>query len=161
MKQDINVFSNFCVFRTIAIGNQRWPPLSLIGWDISTSSLQTLNGIKRSLKGSSISKFATKFAGFLLGWSENKDGHPILWLLRHFPLLLCNRWTTFNESGQETKFQRSLPNYVFLADLKTKTAALDETFSTSVLNQLNVQKGRRGFKPRIRPPCPQRVVKGD
>ena len=21
--------------------------------------------------------------------------------------------------------------------------------------------GRRGFKPRIRPPCPQRVVKGD
>ena len=44
--------------------------------------------------------------------------------LRHFQLLLWNRWTEFNETWQETRSQRPLPNCVFCADRKNKMAAL-------------------------------------
>ena len=36
--------------------------------------------------------------------------------LRHFRLLLCDRWTEFNETWQEAKFQRPLPSSCYSID---------------------------------------------
>ena len=45
--------------------------------------------------------------------------------LRHFWLLLWNRWTEFNETWQEARSQRPLPSLCFfLVDRKNKMAAL-------------------------------------
>ena len=43
--------------------------------------------------------------------------------LRHFRLLLWNRWTELNETWQEARSRRSLPSF-FRADRKNKMAAL-------------------------------------
>ena len=44
--------------------------------------------------------------------------------LRHFRLLLWNRWMEFNWTWQEARSQRPLPSLCFLADRKNKMAAL-------------------------------------
>ena len=44
--------------------------------------------------------------------------------LRHFRLLLWNRWTEFNETWQETRSQRPLPSLCFSGRLESKMAAL-------------------------------------
>ena len=44
-------------------------------------------------------------------------------LLRHFRLLLWNRWTEFNENWQKARSQRLLPSLCFRADRKNKMAA--------------------------------------
>ena len=44
--------------------------------------------------------------------------------LRHFRLLLWNRWTEFNETWQEARTQRLLQSLCFWADRKNKMAAL-------------------------------------
>ena len=44
--------------------------------------------------------------------------------LRHFRLLLWNRWTEFNETWQEARSQRSLPSFCFLGRSKKEMAAL-------------------------------------
>ena len=60
--------------------------------------------------------------------------------LRHFRLLLWNRWTEFNETWQEARSQSPLPSLCFWAGRKNKMAALASdwlTFSTSPLKPLN------------------------
>ena len=42
----------------------------------------------------------------------------------HFPLLLWNRWTEFNQTLQEARSQPPLPSFCFRADRKNKMAAL-------------------------------------
>ena len=78
----------------------------------STSSLKLLNRIQRNLTGSKISMSSTKFVFFgLIGKTR--------WLLRPligwdiFGLLLLNRWTEFNKTGQEARAQRLLPSLCF------------------------------------------------
>ena len=44
--------------------------------------------------------------------------------LRHFRLLLWNRWTEFNETWEEARSQLPLPSLCFRADRKNKMAAL-------------------------------------
>ena len=44
--------------------------------------------------------------------------------LRHFRLLLWNRWMEFNETWQEARSQRPLPSLCFSGDRKNKMAAL-------------------------------------
>ena len=45
--------------------------------------------------------------------------------LKHFRLLLWDRWTEFNETWQEARFQHPLPSFVFFrADQKNKMATL-------------------------------------
>ena len=60
---------------------------------------------------------------------------------RHFRLLLCNRWTEFNETWQEARFQRPLPSLCFSGRSKNQDDRpglwLAETFSTSPLKPLN------------------------
>ena len=89
----------------------------------STSPLKLLNGIQRNMTGSKILTSSTKF------W------------LRHFRLLLWNRWMEFNETWQESRSQRPLPSLCFSGWSEKQDGRpglwLAETFSTSPLKPLN------------------------
>ena len=71
--------------------------------------------------------------------------------LRHFRLLLWNRWTEFNETWQEARSQCPLPS-VYFSGLSEKQDGrpglwLAETFSTSPLKPLNgIQRNLTGSK---------------
>ena len=78
----------------------------------STSPLKRQNGIQRNLTGSKILMSFTKFVFF---WVDRKNKMAALasdWL-RHFWLLLWNRWTEFNETWQEARSQCPLPSFFF------------------------------------------------
>ena len=71
--------------------------------------------------------------------------------LRHFRLLLRNRWTEFNETWQEARSQRPLPSLCFSGRSKKQDGRpglwLAETFSTSPLKPLNgIQRNLTGSK---------------
>ena len=61
--------------------------------------------------------------------------------LRHFRLLLWNRWTEFKETWQEARSQRPLPSLYFSGQSEKPDGCpglwLAETFSTSSLKPLN------------------------
>ena len=61
--------------------------------------------------------------------------------LRHFQLLLWNRWTEFNKTWQEARSQRPLPSLCFWGRSEKQDGRpglwLAETFSTSPLKPLN------------------------
>ena len=61
--------------------------------------------------------------------------------LRHFRLLLWNRWTEFNETWQEARSQRPLQSLCFSGRSEKQDGRpglwLAETFSTSSLKPLN------------------------
>ena len=71
--------------------------------------------------------------------------------LRHFRLLLWNRWTEFNKTWQEARFQRLLPSLCFSGRIQKQDGrpglCLAETFSTSPLKPLNgIQRNSIGSK---------------
>ena len=71
--------------------------------------------------------------------------------LRHFRLLLWNRWTEFNETWQEARSQRPLPSVCFLGRSEKQDGRpglwLAETCSTSSLKPLNgIQRNLTGSK---------------
>ena len=71
--------------------------------------------------------------------------------LRHFRLLLWNRWAEFNETWQEARSQRPLPSSCFSGRSKKQEGRpglwLAETFSTSPLKPLNgIQRNLTGSK---------------
>ena len=69
----------------------------------------------------------------------------------HFWLLIWNRWTEFNETWQEARYQRTLPSLCF-SDRSEKQEGrpcllLAETFSTSPMEPLNrIQRNWTGSK---------------
>ena len=106
----------------------------------STSSpLKPLNGIQRNLTGSKISTSSTKLCFF--GPIGKTRWPPDLWMLRHFRLLLWNRWTEFNKTWQEARSQRPLPSLCFSGWSEKQDGHpglwLVETFLTSPLKPLN------------------------
>ena len=69
----------------------------------------------------------------------------------HFPLLLWNRWTEFNETWQEARSQRPLPSLCFSGRSEKQDGRpglwLAETFLTSPLKPLNgIQRNLTGSK---------------
>ena len=71
--------------------------------------------------------------------------------LRHFRLLLWNRWTEFNETWQEARSQRPLPRLCFSGRSEKQDGRtglwLAETFSTSLLKPLiGIQRNLTGSK---------------
>ena len=71
--------------------------------------------------------------------------------LRHFLLLLWNRWTECNETLQEARSQRPLPSLCFWGRSEKQDGRsglwLAETFSTSPLKPLNwIQRNLTGSK---------------
>ena len=76
-------------------------------------------------------------------WVDRKNKMAALasdWL-RHFQLLLWNRWTEFNETWQTARSQRPLPSLCVFGRCKKQDCHpglwLPETFSTSPLKPLN------------------------
>ena len=69
----------------------------------------------------------------------------------HFPLLLWNHWTEFNETWQEARTQHPLPSLCFSGGSEEQDGRtglwLAETFSTSLLKLLNgIQRNLTGSK---------------
>ena len=90
----------------------------------STSPLKSLNGIQRNLIESKISTSSTKFVFFFRADRRNKMAVLASDWLRHFRLLLWNRWTEFNKTWQDARSQRPLPSLCFSGRSKNKMAAL-------------------------------------
>ena len=79
------------------IGKTRWPPWPLIGWDIFDFFSETAerNSTKLDRK-----QDLNVFYQVCVIWADHKNNIAALvsdWL-RHFRLLLWNRWTEFNET---------------------------------------------------------------
>ena len=91
----------------------------------STSSLKPLIGIERNLTESKTSTSSTKFVFFQADRKNKMAALAYDWL-RHFRLLLWNRWMEFNETWQEARSQCPLPSLCFSgwSEKKTKMAAL-------------------------------------
>ena len=131
-KQDLNVLYNVCVFGLI--GKTRWPLWPLIGWDIFDFSSETFDW--NSTQDLNVLYQVCVF------WANRKNKWPSWsdWL-RHFQLLLWNRWTEFNETWQEARSQRPLLSLCFSGRSEKRDGHpglwLAETFSTFALKPLN------------------------
>ena len=82
---------------------------------------------------------------------KNKMAALVSDWLRHFRLLLWNRWTESNETWQEARFQSPLPSLCFLGGSEKEDGRpgfwLAETFSTTPLKPLNgIQRNVTGSK---------------
>ena len=122
------------------IEKTRWPPWSLIGWDIFDFSSKTAerNSTKLDRK-----QDLNVFYQVCVFRADRKNKMAALasdWL-RHFRLLLWNRLMKFNETWQEARSQRPLPSLCFSGRSEKQDGRpglwLAETFSTSPLKPLN------------------------
>ena len=126
------------------IGKTRWPPRPLIGWDIFAFFSETAewNSIKLDRK----QDLNVLYQVCVFGANrKNKMAAPASDWMRHFRLLLWNRWTEFNETWQEARSQRPLPSLCFWGRSEKQDGRpglwLAETFSTSPLKPLNGIQG--------------------
>ena len=79
------------------IGKTRWPPWPLIGWDIFDFSSETADRNSTKLDRKQDLNVLYQVCVF---WADRKNKMAALasdWL-RHFRLLLWNRWSEFNET---------------------------------------------------------------
>ena len=140
--------TNFVFFRSI--GKTRWPPWPLVGWDIFDFSSETAEQNSRKLDRKQDLNVLYQVFVFRADGKNKMASLASDWL-RHFRLLLWNRWTEFNETWQEARSQRPLPSLWF-SGLSEKQDGhpglwLAETFSTSPLKPLNgIQRNLTGSK---------------
>ena len=128
----------------------RWPPWPLIGWDIFDFSSETA---QRNWTKPDRKQDLNVLYQVCVFRADRKNKMAVLtsdWL-RHFRLLLWNRWTEFNETWQEARSQRPLPSLCFLGWSEKQDGRpglwLAETFSTSPLKPLNgIQRNLTGSK---------------
>ena len=111
-KQTLNVLLKFVFFGPIR--KTRWLPWPLIGWDIFDFSDETAERNSKELDRKQDFKVLYQVCVFRADW-KNKMAAPASDLLRHFRLLLWNRWTEFNKTWQEKRSQCPLPSLCFLA----------------------------------------------
>ena len=151
-KQDLNVLYQV-VFSGRSVKQDGRPGLWLAE-TFSTSPLKTAerNSTKLDRK-QDLSMSSTKFVFFFWGGgrSEKQDGHLASDWLRHFQLLLWNRWAQFNKTWQEARSQCPLPSLCFSGQSEKQYCRpglwLAETFSTSPLKSLNgIQQNLTGSK---------------
>ena len=149
-KQDLTPSTKFVFFGPI--GKTRWPPWPLIGQDIFYFPSETAEPNSIKLDGKQDLNALYQICVF---WADRKNKMAVLasdWL-RHFRLLLWNRWTEFSETWQEASSQCLLPRLCF-SDKSGKKKQnghpglwLAETFSTSPLKLLNrIQQNLIGSK---------------
>ena len=105
------------------IGKIRWPPWPLIGWDIFDFSSETAERNSMKLDRKQDLNILYQVCVFQAD-RKNKMATLASDLLRHFRLLLWNRWTEFNETWQEARSQRPLPSLCFSGRFEKKMAAL-------------------------------------
>ena len=133
-----------------SIRKTRWPPWSLIGWDIFDFSSESAEQNSTKLDRKQDLNDLYQVCVF---WADQKNKMAALasdWL-RHFRLLLWNRWTEFNETWQEARSQCPLPSLCFSGRSEKQDGRpslwLAETFSTSPLKPLNgIQRNLTGSK---------------
>ena len=132
------------------IGKTRWPPLSLIGWDIFDFSSETAERNSTKLDRKQDYNVLYQVCVFRAD-RKNKMATLASDWLRHFRLLLWNRWKEFNKTWQEARSQRPLPSLCFSGRSEKQDGRpglwLAETFSTSPLKLLNgIQWNMTGSK---------------
>ena len=132
------------------IWRTRWPPGPLIGWDIFDFSSETAEQNSTKLDRKQHLNVLYKVCVFQADRKNKMAALASDWL-RHFRLLLWNRWTEFNEIWQEATSQRPLPSLCFSGRSDKQDGRpglwLAETFSTSPLKPLNgIQQNVTGSK---------------
>ena len=132
------------------IGKTRWPPWPLIGWDIFDFSSETAQRNSTKFDRKQDLKALYQVCVFRADRKNKMAALASDWL-RHFRLLLWNRWTEFNEIWQEARSQRPLPSLSFSGRSEKQDGHpglwLAETFSTSPLKPLNeIQRNLTGSK---------------
>ena len=122
-----------------SIGKTRWPPRPLIGWEIFDFSSETAERNSTKVERKQDIKVFYQVCVFLVDRKNKLAALASDWL-RHFQLLLWNRWSEFNKSCQEARSQRPLPSLCFSGRLENEDGRrghwLAETFSTSPLKPL-------------------------
>ena len=123
-----------------SIRKTRWPPWPLIGWDNLDFSSETVEPNLTKLDRKQDLNALYQVCVFPADRKNKMAALASDWL-RHFRLLLWNRWTEFNETWQEARSQRPLPSLCFSGRSEKQNGRpglwLAETFSTSPLKQLN------------------------
>ena len=107
----ISTFSTKFVFLGL-IGKTRWSPWPLIGWDIFDFSSETAEPNSRKLYRKQDLNVLYQVCVF---WADQKNKLAAMasdWL-RHFRLLLWNRWTEFNKTLTGSKISTSSTKFVF------------------------------------------------
>ena len=132
------------------IWKTRWPPWPLIGWVIFDFSSETAKQNSTKLDGKQDLNVLYQVCIFRADLKNKMAALASDWL-RHFRLLLWNRWTEFNETWQEARSQRPLPSLCFSGRSVKQDGRpglwLAETFSTSPLKPLNgIQRNLTGRK---------------
>ena len=132
------------------IGKTRWPPWSMIGWDIFDFSSETAERNSTKLDRKKDLNFLYQVCVFRADRKNKMAALASDWL-RHFRLLLWNRWTELNETWQEARSQCPLPSLRFSGRSVKQDGRpglwLAETFSTSPLKPLNrIQRNLTGSK---------------
>ena len=97
------------------IGKTRWPPWPLIGWDIFDFFSETAERNSTKLDRKQDLNVLYQVCVFRADRKNKMAALASNWL-RHFRLLLWNRWTEFNETWQEARSQCLLlrfPSTVF------------------------------------------------
>ena len=148
-KQDLNAFYQVCVFR--ADRENKIAARPLIGWDIFDFSSETAERNSTKLDRKQDLNALYQVCVFRAD-RKNKMAALACDLLRHFRLLLWNRWTEFKETCQEARSQRHLPSSCFLCQSEKQDGRhclwLAETFSTSSLKPMNrIQQKARSQRP--------------
>ena len=132
------------------IPKTRWLPWPLIGWDIFDFSSETAEQNSTKLDRKQDLNALYQVCVFRAD-PENKMAALASDWLRHFRLLLWNRWSEFNETWQEARSQRPLPSLCFSGRSGKQDGRpglwLAETFSTSPLKPLiGIQRNLTGSK---------------
>ena len=132
------------------IGKIRWSSRPLIGWDIFDFSSETVEQNLTKLDRKQDLNILYQVCVFRAD-RKNKMAAPASDWLRHFWLLLWNRWMEFNETQQEARSQHPLPSLCFLGRSEKQDGRpglrLAETFLTSPLKPMNgTQQNLTGSK---------------
>ena len=103
-------FTKFVFFGPI--GKTRWPPWTLIGWDIFDFSSKTAERNSTKLDRKQDLNILYHVCVFRADQKNKMAALASDWL-RHFRLLFWNRWTEFNETWPETRSERLLQSLCF------------------------------------------------
>ena len=123
-----------------SIRKTRWPPWPLIGLDIFDFSSETAERNSTKLNRKQDLNVLYQVCVFRAD-RKNKMAALVSDWLRHFRLLLWNRWTEFNQTWQEARSHSPLPSLCFSGRSEKQDGCpglwLVETFSTSPQKPLN------------------------
>ena len=132
------------------VGKTRWPPWPLIGWDIFDFFSEIVERNSTKLDRKQDLNVLYQVCVFRADWKNKMAALASDWL-RHFGLLLWNRWTEFNETWQEARSKRLLPRLCYWGRSQKQDGRpslwLAETFWISSLKPLNgIQQNLTGKK---------------